>query len=128
MTDVLWRSADVDGPAERAWDVLVDLNQWPRWGPTVSAARLDQPGRRLGPRSTGAIRTPVGLWVSFAVERWVEGEEWSWRVAGVPATRHRVQPLGAERSRVEMGVPLWAAPYLAVVAIGVRRVAALAEG
>lgn len=124
---MLWRSRDVEAPAERVWDVLVDLDQWPRWGPTVSGARLDQPGRRLGPDSTGAVRTPLGLWLPFAIDRWVEGREWSWRVAGLPATHHQVLVQGPMSSRVEMGVPVWAAPYLAVVAVGVRRVAALAE-
>jgi hypothetical protein len=117
---------------EAVWDVLVDTEAWPQWGPTVTAVELEEGaghgpgGTRIGAGSRGRVRTPVGLWLPFAVTQWVAGERWAWRVAGVPATSHAVRPTDAG-SEVVMVVPWWAPAYLAVCEVGVRRVARLAE-
>lgn len=121
---------DVSAPAESAWAVLVELDGWPEWGPSVSAARLDDDSRRLSPGATGSIRTPVGAWLRFEVTEWRDAgpcRSWSWWVAGVPATTHRVTATGPSRCRVEMDVPWWAPAYLAVVAVALRRIRRLAE-
>jgi hypothetical protein len=120
-----WRSTEVEAPAERVWDLLVDLDRWPAWGPTVRSATLDDGTRRLAADATGRVRPTVGPALSFAVTRWVPGEEWAWRVAGIPATTHRVEPLGPDRSRVALGAPVWAAAYLPVLELAVRRIAGL---
>lgn len=127
-------------PPAAVWDVLVDTEAWPRWGPTVAAVELEDGsghgpgGTRIGAGSRGRVRTPVGLWLPFAVTQWVAGERWAWRVAGVPATSHAVRPTdtgtgagGGTGSEVVMAVPWWAPAYLAVCEVGVRRVARLAE-
>jgi hypothetical protein len=44
-----WARCAVDAPATVVWRLLVDLDAWPRWGPTVSAARLDDGRRVLSP-------------------------------------------------------------------------------
>ena len=64
--------------------------------------------------------------VRFEVTDFVDGESWSWKVAGIPTTSHRVVDHGDHRS-VEMGVPLVAWPYIAVCHIAVGRIATLAE-
>jgi Polyketide cyclase / dehydrase and lipid transport len=125
-----WRSIDVDAPADDVWRLLVDTRRWPDWGPTVTAARVDGPGSLLTQGASGAVRTPLGLWLPFVVDTWGDGPAercWSWRVVGVAATCHRVTALGRARSRVAMGVPGWAPAYLAVVELGLRRVRRLAE-
>ncbi len=121
-----WRKIEVDAPAAAAWAVLVDLDRWPQWGPSVTDARLDDGDRWLGPESRGAVRTPVGAWVPFRVTQWDEGRVWGWRVAGIPATVHRVEPAGRDRCRVSIGVPTWSPAYLLVVAIALPRIADLA--
>ena len=126
-----WRSVDVPAPATWAWELITDTTRWPAWGPTVSAARLDDGGGtriRLG--STGAVRTPLGLWLPFKVTAYEDAGVdrcWSWRVAGVPATSHRVTSMGPEACRVAFGVPWWAPAYLAVMEVGLRRVRSLAR-
>jgi hypothetical protein len=111
-------------PPEVAWTVLTDVATWPRWGPSVTAVRLDGP--ELGPGARGQVRTPGGLWLPFAITGWEEGRRWDWRVAGVPATGHRVAPDGAG-CRVTFEVPWPAAPYVAVCRMALRRLADLLD-
>lgn len=125
---------DVAAPARTAWDLLVEPAWWPRWGPTVRAARLDDGTTRLTAGATGSVQTPVGVWLPFRVEGWREDDavvdgvrEWSWRVAGVPATTHRVISLGPDRCRVEMSAPWWAVGYLGVLGVALVRIRRLSE-
>jgi hypothetical protein len=67
----------------------------------------------------------LGFWVPFVVIEWVEGHYWAWRVAGVRATGHRVEPLGADRSVLTFDLPVPAFPYLLVCGIAARRIARL---
>ena len=122
LVPCLWVSRDVDAPAEAVWELLVDFEAWTEWGPSLSD--VDCADTRLGPDSHGRVRPRVGPWLPFAVDSYRPGEEWSWRVAGLPATRHRVQATGPDRCRVEFGVPLPAAPYLAVCREALDRIAA----
>jgi Polyketide cyclase / dehydrase and lipid transport len=142
-----WARRAVDAPAPVVWRLLVDLDAWPRWGPTVSAARLDDGRRVLSPGATGAVRTPVGVWLPFTVTELTEppsptepteltapnaegataGWSWSWRVVGVPATRHDVRATGERSSAVAFGAPVWAPAYLPVLAVSLDRLARLAQ-
>lgn len=101
------------------WELLVDTAQWPRWGPSVRD--VDLPGGRLTAGAEGRVRTAVGLWLPFRVSAFDEGRSWSWRVAGVPATSHLVEPV-AGGCRVAFGVPVAAAPYAAVCHEALRRI------
>ena len=112
------------------WDELVDLSCWPRWGPTVRSARLDDGTGRLHAGATGSVQTALGLRLPFRVDTWRDDgprRTWSWRVAGVPATDHTVIAKGPSRCRVEMSVPWWASAYLGVVAVALRRIRSRAE-
>lgn len=119
-------SLQVDAPASAARDVLVDLDRWPDWGPSVRGAELHDGGRRLRAAAHGTVTTAVGLSVPFRVNRWVAGERWAWNVAGLPATSHVVRSLGPDRCEVAFGVPWFAAPYLVVCRVALTRIAELA--
>lgn len=116
---------DVAAPSDLAWQELTELSNWPHWGPSVRAARLEDGGDRVHAGARGSVRTPVGVWLPFRIDEWSdEGprRSWSWHVAGVPATAHAVIDRGASGCRVEMGVP-WVAPaYLSVVALALARI------
>ncbi|MEZ0339083.1 SRPBCC family protein [Mycobacterium sp. pV006] len=116
-------SRDIPAPADTVWQILVDLDAWPRWGPTVSGASLDGPGFELG--TTGRVWTPVGVPLPFTISELDPGRMWGWRVAGVPATRHGVEP-GGQRCRAWMSAPLWAPAYLPVLAEALRRIEKMA--
>lgn len=115
----------MDASAEAVWHVLTDLEQWPEWGPTVSGATLDRGGFELG--ATGRVWTPVGVPLPFVITECEPGRTWAWRVAGVPATRHGVEPRDGG-CRAWMSAPVWAPAYLPVLALGLRRIEEIAAG
>jgi uncharacterized protein YndB with AHSA1/START domain len=118
----------VDASAGRVWDVLTDTTRWDEWGPSVAA--VDCPTRYVHEGVTGRVRVSrTGLWVPFEIDSYVDGEEtkrWTWRVARVPATGHRVDALG-EQCRVTFEVPLVAAGYVPVCRRALDRLARLVE-
>ncbi len=106
-------------PAASAWHVLTHVEAWPAWGPTVAGASV--PGGVIGPGAKGTVRTAVGLSLPFEITEFDEGRAWSWTVAGVPATEHRVRATD-EGCVVTFGVPWWAPGYVAVCALALPRV------
>ncbi|BBY27378.1 SRPBCC family protein [Mycolicibacterium sediminis] len=114
----------IAAPSQTVWDIMTDLEAWPKWGATVSAAQLDE-GDLLTLGSTGLVWTPVGVPLKFTIDGFVPGRSWSWRVAGVPATKHGVDPEG-DGCRAWMTAPLWAPAYLPVLANALSRIDAMA--
>lgn len=121
-----WVTAEIGAPASVVWHLLTDPEAWPAWGPSVRSARLDAPALARG--VTGEVRTAVGVRLPFEVTAFEPGRRWAWSVAGVPATDHTVEPLGAARCRAGFGVPWPATPYLAVCRVALGRLARLAVG
>ena len=100
----------IRAPRDDAWDLLVDTEQWPAWGPSVSA--VESSDRYIETGTTGRVKTPVGVWVPFEIASCAD-YRWTWRVARIPATGHRVD--GDENScRVVFEIPLLAAGYAPV--------------
>lgn len=115
---------DLPVDAAVVWELLVDTEQWPRWGPSVTT--VDLHGAHLGPGATGRVRTALGPWLPFEITEFDDGRTWSWRVAGVPATSHTVEPR-VDGCRVTFGVPVAAAPYALVCGEALRRIERLAH-
>jgi uncharacterized protein YndB with AHSA1/START domain len=114
----------IAAPPSAVWDLLVDLDAWPKWGPSIRRAELDEPHTELGLHATGTVHTSLGVTVPFVVTEFEAGRHWAWRVAGVPATRHAVEAVN-DVARVSISVPWWATPYLAVCSVAVRRIDAM---
>ena len=119
-----WVTAEIDAPAAIAWGLLVDLDAWPRWGPSVRRASVD--GGVLAAGARGTVATALGVSLAFEVTAFEPGVRWAWRVGGIHATDHRVEPLGAGRCRVGCGIAWPATPYLGVCRIAIGRLASLA--
>jgi uncharacterized protein YndB with AHSA1/START domain len=102
-------SRTIEAPAERVWEVLVRVSDWPRWGPTVTAVRCSDDA--IGPGSRGQVRTPVGIWLPFVITDFEPGSIWRWRVGGIPATGHRVHPVTPSLTRLVFEIPRWAVAY-----------------
>ncbi|MEO1273482.1 MAG: SRPBCC family protein [Myxococcota bacterium] len=100
----------IDVPASVVWDVITDTRTWTQWGPSVTA--VETRSSRLGPDSRGRVKVAGAVWVDFVVCGWEEGCYWLWKVQGVQATGHRVEPLSDGRCRLIFEVPAVAAPYL----------------
>ena len=109
----------LQAPADTVWQILTDLEAWPRWGLTVSKAELDGAAFELG--ATGRVWMPLGVPLPFMISELDQGRTWAWNVAGVPATRHGVEPLD-DGSRVWMSAPVWAPAYLPVLSQALRRI------
>jgi hypothetical protein len=117
---------DVPAPREAGWELLTDTERWPDWGPSVRAVECEHRHIRSG--TTGRVRLPGGLWLPFEVTTCGE-YRWTWRVARIPATGHRVDaPAGVERGcRVAFEVPLLAAGYAPVCLRALDRIASLLD-
>jgi hypothetical protein len=118
-------AGELDMTAERAWELLSNTSHWPAWGPSVAA--VEPAGVRVEPGLRGWVRTVAGFPLPFEITTVVPGRSWRWRVAGLTATGHRVEPLGPGRCRVVFEVPAWAAPYGMVCRVALKRLAGLAS-
>jgi hypothetical protein len=117
-------AAELRARPEVAWALLADTSRWPEWGPSVTGVRA--PRRHVEPGLRGSVRTLAGVWLSFEITEVVPGRAWRWRVAGIAATGHRVEPVDGGRCRVVFEVPAWAAPYALVCRLALRRLSRLA--
>ena len=115
----LWVHRSIDAPVSAVWALLTNVERWPEWGPTVRRAELTDGDFGVG--AVGFVTMTPGVTLPFEVTAFEAGVSWTWNVAGVPATDHRVEPLVGDRCRAGLGVPLVAAPYLAVCAVALHR-------
>jgi len=111
----------IDSPAEQAWRILTDTHCWPVGGPSVRA--VDCSDRYIRTGSTGRVLAAIGLWADFEITDFEAGCYWSWRVYGIVATSHRMEPLGSKRCRVTFEVPLFAALYTLICKLALQRIA-----
>jgi hypothetical protein len=111
--------------ATAAWELLIDTRRWPEWGPSV--ARVDCADRCIGPGTVGRVQTAFGPWLSFQITEFIAGQYWHWKVAGIPATGHRVLSIGPSLCRVVFEVPVLAAPYLIVCRLAAQRIKNILE-
>jgi hypothetical protein len=121
-------SAVLETSPDRAWDLLVDTERWPEWGPSVRA--VDASERRIRWGSRGHVTVPGGIDVPFEVTDFdPERRRWGWSVARIPATGHRVDAVPKEgtpdpgRCRGVFEVPVLAAGYVPVCRRALERIA-----
>ncbi len=114
----------IAAPTQAVWELLVDLDAWPQWGPPIRHAELNRPYDELKLHAAGYVSTYLPIAAPFVISDFEPGRYWAWTVAGLPATSHRVDPVN-DGARVTIGVPWWSAPYLSVCSIALRRMAAM---
>lgn len=97
---------DIAAPVERVWEVLTDVESWPRWTPTVtSVRRLDAGALRLGSRA--AIDQPRLPRTEYVVTALVPGRSFTWvatRPGVLTTARHDAEPLPGVGTRVRLSV------------------------
>jgi len=99
-------TVEIAAPAQRVWEVLTDVEQWPEWTETViSAKRLDEGPLRPGSRAT--INQPKIPETEYVVTQLDPGRSFTWVATGPGVTttaRHDVEVLPRGRSRVTLAV------------------------
>jgi hypothetical protein len=121
--DRLCVKREIPAPADAVWDVLIDTAKWPEWGPSVSAVQCKD--RRIVAGSTGRLQVLGGPWVPFEVTKCTD-RRWTWDVARIQATGHRVEPVDAMRSRAVFEIPLLAGGYAVVCRRALQKIEELA--
>src|SRR5688572_11605631 len=98
------KSIDIDAPQQRVWDVLSDIEGWPRRIETVDEVELLSPA----PITKGSQvrlkqpKLPEGTW---DVTAWDAPSyfEWTQKTAGITSVAgHRVEAVGEGRSRLTL--------------------------
>lgn len=115
----------INAPLQKVWTILIDTEQWPVWGPSVKAVACSQQFISAGLK--GKIQTAVGLWINFEVTSFEPLSYWNWKVAGVPATGHRLKELSDTRCELIFELPLVAFPYALICRQAINRIAQLAQ-
>jgi hypothetical protein len=125
MMEPLATAIEIKATVSKAWELLIDTQRWPEWGPSVT--RVDCADRYIAQGSVGRVQTAFGPWLSFEITQFTAGQYWHWQVAGLPATGHRVLSLGPNHCRVVFEVPMLAAPYLFVCRMAAQRIKNILE-
>ncbi|WP_266077952.1 SRPBCC family protein [Haladaptatus caseinilyticus] len=113
----------IDAPTEVVWNLLTDTAYWPDWGPSVRAVECSDGTITAG--STGRVKTSLGIWIPFEVTS-CDGYRWTWNVAGIPSTGHRVEGLETD-SRVVFELPIFGAAYVPICQRALEKIARLAD-
>jgi hypothetical protein len=84
-------------PADEVWERYAVPERWPVWAPYITGVECTEP--RIVAGSTGTVRGPLGVTVTFAVTAVDEDAgTWSWDVALGPlalSLDHGVAPVGS---------------------------------
>ena len=94
----------IEAPVARVWEVLVDVESWPRWTPTMtSVRRLDDGPLRVG--SSARIEQPKLRPMVWTVTELVPERSFNWvaRVPGLAITgEHTITRLDDGRTRLDL--------------------------
>jgi hypothetical protein len=102
---------------------MTDTKTWPQWGPSVGAVQCAH--RYIRPGTEGKVKTVGGFWLPFVITGYEEGRFWSWKVAGIPATGHRVELQEDGLCQLTFEVPILAAPYTFICKVALNRIAGI---
>jgi uncharacterized membrane protein len=101
-------SIEIEAPQQRVWDVLTDLEAWPRRIETVDVVELLTPAP-IGVGSRARLKQPKlpeGTWevTAWDAPTWFE---WRQKSGGVTSVAdHRVAGLGEGRSRLSLSLEM----------------------
>ncbi len=98
------KSIEIDAPQQRVWDVLSDIEAWPRRVETVETVELltPTPLAKGGRVRLKQPKLPEGVW---DITMWDAPDyfEWTQKTGGVTSVAgHRVEALGEGRSRLTL--------------------------
>jgi hypothetical protein len=115
----------IAAPPEAVWDLITDTWRWKEWGPSIVDVRCSD--RYIKTGSSGQVKTIIGIWLPFIISDYEHGRRWSWLIAGIQATGHRIESIGADHCRLIFEVPSLALPYALICILAESRIAKLLE-
>ncbi|HKY46968.1 MAG TPA: SRPBCC family protein [Acidimicrobiia bacterium] len=102
------QSIDIDAEQQRVWDVLSDLEAWPRRIETVDVVELLTPAP-IGPGSRILLKQPKLPEGTWEVTVWEAPSYFEWRQksGGISSVAgHRVESLARVRSRLTLSLDM----------------------
>ena len=105
------------------WGLITDTFQWPRWGPTVKSVQCSDRFIRQGSR--GQVLTPFGIRLPFVVTEYEHARFWSWEVASLKATGHRLQAIESGGCYLWFDMPLITLPYAVICRMALNHIEGL---
>ena len=118
-------SKTISSPTQNVWQVLIDTKLWPTWGPSVKAVSCTQ--RYISAGLKGKIQTIFGIWINFEITRFEPLSYWEWKVAGIPATGHKLREINSNNCELIFELPLITFPYALICLRAINRIAYLAK-
>jgi uncharacterized membrane protein len=110
------RTIEIAASAERVWHVMIDVQRWPEWTPTVtSVERPDTGPLKVGSRARlRQPRLPPAVWTVTALDA---GRYFEWQnvTPGVKSVAgHRVETIGGRTTRATLTFEWtgWLAPLI----------------
>jgi hypothetical protein len=114
----------ISASPQQVWNILIDTHQWPVWGPSVRAVKSPRQSIEAGLK--GHIQTVLGFWVPFEITDFEPLHFWSWKVAGIAATGHRLTKIDENHCELIFEMPAVALPYALVCRLAAKRIGRLA--
>ncbi len=116
----------IHAPPERLWELLTHPERWPEWGPSLIRASSTNTPIKLGSRGSVQLALfPVSM--PFVITEYTHLRSWTWKVAGLRATTHTLEPLDEALCEVGFGVPsALHAPYLVICRQALKKLEHLA--
>ena len=109
-------------PSQDVWDIITNTTRWPEWGPSIIA--VDCVDRYIRKGTCGRVKTLFGIWLPFVIIDFDDQRYWSWKIWGIRATGHRIEPVDAFKCNIFFEVPSIAFPYLSICWIAIKRIEA----
>jgi uncharacterized membrane protein len=99
-------SISIGAPPERVWAVMVDVERWPEWTPTmISVQRLDEGELRIGSRArVRQPKLPAAVWRVTSI---TPGRQFQWQAGNMLSKAlagHEIEPEGGAASRVTLWI------------------------
>lgn len=115
----------IRAPAVNVWGVLINTDQWSTWGPSVKDVSCSQ--QFISAELEGRVQTVFGIWIDFEITSFEPLSYWHWKVAGIPATGHRLKKIDDISCELIFELPLFAFPYALICRQAINRIAQLAK-
>jgi uncharacterized protein YndB with AHSA1/START domain len=67
----------IDAPAEQVWNVTKDVDQWPKWNPSITAAKRLDDGP-FGSGSVARIKQPLQPESEWTITEYINEDSFTW--------------------------------------------------